>query len=229
MFKFNTTHRNKYAEIDQANPLRWRVMFRDKKTLHSQSGLIKCKDFFNDVVAWKRTGVEFDIYGFNNKIKFNRAGLYFVLLHIYDREVFKHNLAVLNERIVQDLNTKISVYNDPRNSTRVIIHIPNALWQTTYHISLVTMMIRLCNYKIKYDTWESFFAPESPLNTAEKAFTRDAKEFTQKHGFVLPENAQKYWYCAPYGWNSAANKPITATIIHNNGCSNWVEALKGME
>ena len=49
MFKIKNTHKITYSEVGQPNPLRWRIMLRRKDTLHSQSGLIKCKDFFNDV------------------------------------------------------------------------------------------------------------------------------------------------------------------------------------
>ena len=51
MFKLTLTHNNKYSEIPQPNPMRWRIMLRDKKELISQSGLIRCRDFFNDLVA----------------------------------------------------------------------------------------------------------------------------------------------------------------------------------
>ena len=65
MFKLTIKHKQTYGEIPQANPLRWRIMYREKKELVSQSALIKCKDFFNDVVAWKNAQAEIKIYGFD--------------------------------------------------------------------------------------------------------------------------------------------------------------------
>jgi len=43
-----------YAEMPQPNPLSWRIMHKRGDTLVSQSCPIRCKDFFNDVVAWKQ-------------------------------------------------------------------------------------------------------------------------------------------------------------------------------
>jgi len=226
MFKINITHKNTYAEIDQANPLRWRIMHRDKQTLTSQSGLMKCKDFFNDVVAWRKSNKKFGIYSFQNDIKFNRAGVYFILSHIYDKKMFLQNLSIVNERLKTDLNVKISTYSYPKDSTRLIIHIPNALWESTYRISLVTMLIRVCNYNMVYTTWDEIFSKDAPMCTTEKAFNPETIKFTQENGFILPEKFQKYWYFARFGWNSEAAKPITPTVIHNNGCTDWCTAMK---
>jgi hypothetical protein len=224
MFKIKNVNKNTYAEIAQANPLRWRIMHRNKDTLTSQSGLIKCKDFFNDVVAWKQGGHKFNIYRFNNAIKFNRYGVYFLLSEIANREQFFANLDVLNQKLQENLNTKISYYK-ARSTTQAIIHIPNPLWRNTYFISTVSMMIRLCNYNYSYKTWDDFFNEDAPLNTVETAFTKEAKKLVKETGFVVPEKAQNCWYFAPYGWNSKSDHEISATIIHNNGASNWAQAL----
>lgn len=225
MFELNITHKNTYSEIAQANPLRWRVMLRDKKVLHSQSGLIKCKDFFNDIVAWKHGGHQFNIYSFNNQVKFNRFGLYMLLTSITDKKQFLSNLDALNERLKKDLNTKISTYSLPKDENSLVIHIPNPVWQNTYYVSLATMMIRLCNYKFNYKTWEDFFAPDSPLNTVETAFNDQAKAYTKEKGFTLPEKYRGLWYNARMGWNSRDKAEIRAAIIHNNGCSDWATSM----
>ena len=226
MFKTKITHKNTYSEINQPNPLRWRIMHREKDTLTSQSGLIKCKDFFNDVVAYKNAEHKFSIYGFKNEIKFNRYGVYFLLIKIADRDKFFANLDVLNQRLQQDLDTKVSYYKAARGKDRAIIHIPNPLWKSTYYISLVTMLIRLCNYNYEYKEWEDFFKPDAPMNTVDGAFNDKAKALTKTHGFALPQ-AKDYWYYARYGFTSQSNKPLSSSVIHNNGCSDWAMALEG--
>ena len=226
MFKTKITHKTSYSEVPQPNPLRWRIMYRDKDILTSQSGLIKCKDFFNDMVAYQNAKLKFHIYGFKNDVKFNRYGVYLLLTGIADRDKFFANLDVLNARIEQDLGTKVSYYKASRGKNRAIVHIPKPLWKSTYYISLVTMMIRLCNYNYSYQKWEDFFNKDAPINTVDTAFNDKAKALTKEQGFALPQ-AKDYWFFARFGFNSGSNKPMSNSIIHNNGCSDWAVALEG--
>lgn len=223
MFKLTIKHKQTYGEVPQANPLRWRIMYREKKELVSQSALIKCKDFFNDVVAWKNAQTEIKIYGFDNKIKFNRAGLYFCLTNIDSLRRFKKNIAVINQRLEQDLNTKLTIYSLGRG--KAVLHIPNELWKTTYRISTVTMLIRVSNYEYEFTDWESFFAPQSPLNTVETAFKEGAKKLVQHQGFLEPEKAKGCWYFSRNGHTSNGKNPFFPSIVHNNGAQDWANAL----
>jgi len=224
MFKLDITHNTKYGEVAQVNPLRWRIMHRDKKTLTSQSGLIKCRDFFNDVVAWKQAQYKFGIYSFQNDVKFNKAGLYFHLTNIDQITRFKKNIAVLNKRLLEDCNTKLSVYT--QGSKQVVLHIPNALWESTYQISAVSMLIRVANYKYEFTDWDSIFSDESPLCTIETSFSADAKALVKAQGFKVPEKATGCWYYDINGFNSKSKTEFYNSIIHNNGCSRWAAALK---
>ena len=226
MFKINVLkkHRGQYAEIDQPNPLRWRIMHRKKDVLTSQSCLIKCKDFFNDVVAWKKAKKAFVIYGFRNNIKFNREGLYLHLTEVGEMDVFVNNLYKVNQRVFDDL--KVYLEYTIMDDHSIVVMIPNKLWSNTYYISLVSMMIRLCNYNVKYDTWESFFDDNAPINTVEEAFNDNAKAFTKKNGFKLLTKYRKLWYNSTDGWNSASGKELIGSIIHNNGVCDWVKSME---
>ena len=228
MFEINILkkHKGQYAEIDQPNPLRWRIMHRSKDVLTSQSCLIKCKDFFNDVVAWKKAKKAFVIYGFRNNIKFNREGLYLHLTEVGEMDVFVNNLYKVNQRVFDDLKVYLEYFIMDDQS--IVILIPNKVWSNTYYISLVSMMIRLCNYNVKYDTWESFFDDNAPINTVEEAFNDNAKAFTQKNGFKLLTKYRKLWYNSTDGWNSASGKELMGSIIHNNGVCDWVKSMEAV-
>ena len=141
MFKINILkkHKGQYAEIDQPNPLRWRIMHRSKDVLTSQSCLIKCKDFFNDVVAWKKAKKAFVIYSFKNNIKFNKGGVYFHLTEIADRNLFIKNLDIVDVRLEQDLGVSLTVWND--SPTSVVVLIPQKIFNSTYYISLLSMIL----------------------------------------------------------------------------------------
>jgi hypothetical protein len=219
MFKLNITHKNGYNEIDQPNPLRWRIMLREKDVLHSQSGLIKCKDFFNDIVAFKQANLKFSIYNFSNEVKFNRHGLYFHLTHIHDTAMFCENLIIVNDRLQQDLKTTVKFWIQEDGS--VVVLIPNKLWKNTYYISLVSMMIRLCNYKVQYDSWDSIFAKDAPINRIESAFSHAAKKRTHENGFVLPKQLRTFWYWAGKMANSNDGKKVMPSVVHNNGVTSW--------
>lgn len=224
MFDLKITHKNDYAEIAQANPLRWRIMLLENNTLVSQSGLIKCKDFFNDVVAYKQGGLHFSMYRFDNKIKFNEEGLYVHLTEIADKELFWHNIDTLNDRIYEDLGVFLEL---TEVKDGYIMLIPHALWENTYRISLVTMMVRLCNYFIPYEKWEDFFDEYSPLKSVETSFTVEAIAFAKANGFTLPKNKEGYWYYAGEECNSlSANPGFYTTVIHDNGVSSWTRWMK---
>lgn len=224
MFKITLNTHPTYGEIGQPNPMRWRIMYRNKNTLESQSNLIKCKDFFNDVVAYKQADKQFKMYNFDNKVKFNRFGLYMHLTEIGKVDLFLSNLAVLNERLEQDLDTRVKAFKQGKK--QVVIHIPNKLWKNTWYISLVTMLIRCCNYDKAYEKWDDFFAADAPMNTAENAFTPAAKTNAQKIGFKLPAKYTKFWWWSGDVYNSSNKDAFNPSSIHNNGVSAWSNFLK---
>lgn len=230
MFKCNSTHRNKYSEMSQPNPLKWRLMFKEQdNSLSSQSGLIVCKDFFNDVVAWKHTQTAFKIYNFDNQVEFNDEGMYILLYNIADKKKFTRNIVRgINPQLIKDLGTMIEVTQQGKG--KVVVLLPHVLWQSTYHISLVSMLIRLCNYDRAYEHWDEFFLPDAPMNIIDHAFTTDAKRFTQEYGFALPEEVKDFWYFSSYGYTSKSEHGIDSHIVHNNGASDWAKSyysLKG--
>ncbi len=224
MFKLNITHKNTYSEIGQPNPMRWRLMFKEENILSSQSGKIACKDFFNDVVAWKYIKHAFNIYRFDNQVKFNEEGMYILLTEIADKKQFVDNIKkAINPQLKKDMGVKVTCFQQGKG--QVVVLLPHEVWQSTYHISVVSMMIRLCNYTVDYTCWEDFFKEDMPINTIEEAFSSAAKEFVEEKGFSLPEKFQGYWYFAKNGWNSKSDKGIIPTVIHNNGATDWVNTM----
>jgi hypothetical protein len=225
MFKIKLlkTHNKQYAELDQPNPLRWRIMHRKGDELVSQSSLIKCKDFFNDVVAWKKAKHAFIIYDFKNKIKFNKEGLYVHLTEV--GPLFIQNMSLVIDRLEEDLKVNLCFWEQEDG---VVVLIPHKVFSSTYYISLLSMLIRLCNYNVEYKSWDDFFDAKAPLNTIEGAFTKQAKKFTHKNGFKLLTKYRKLWYNSSNGWNSASNKPLMASVIHNNGVCDWVRSMEAV-
>ncbi len=208
-----------YNEVSQPNALRWRVLHREGNTFRAQSGLIKCKDFFNDVVA-ARHGVEFEVYNFNNRIKINEEGIYLHLTNIENKSRFLHNLEVVNEQLWKDLNTKVEVLDDESDATKLIILIPDKVWETTYYISLLTWCIRLCNYATEYHNWQDLWVRNAPSATVDTP-AAGYRSFVSERGFKLP--IEGYWWYASKELNSKGRMDSQYTL-HNNGVYFWCQA-----
>jgi hypothetical protein len=223
MFKLNITHNGTYSEVEQNNPLRWRIMHRVKDTMVSQSHLIKCKDFFNDVVAWRMAKKEFSIYRFSNKIKFNKYGVWLHLTKIANMALFLSNIEVVNNKLNEQLG--VSVHIEPHNDTELLIMVPSKVWTSTYYISLLSLAIRWCNYEVSYKTWEDIFNEESPAYRAEDEVIDDKTlTFVQKHGFAV-DKAKELWYNAGNDFNSSKKDKLLGSVIHDNGICGWVNVL----
>jgi len=225
MFKLKITHDTTYAEMGQPNPLRWRIMHKRGDTLFSQSGLIKCKDFFNDVVAWRVAKRAFMMYRFNNQVKFNREGLYLHLTDVHSNKQFANNLLVVNERLFKDLGVSVTMSSLFDKGDSVIITIPHKVWTSTYYISILSLLIRACNYQCSYEGWDDVFKDTSPLKTVDGAINDKARAYVAKNGFKLPVKFRKLWYKSMVGYNSSAAPQASPSIVHNNGVNDWVNNM----
>jgi hypothetical protein len=212
-----------YNEAGQRNNMRWRIMYREGDTLVSQAGIMKCKDYFNDLVA-RRKGHVFSVYGFNNQdIKFNKWGVYLHLTGIDKPEQFCDNVDKgINVRLKQDQKTSIRTWIHDEHS--VVVRIPTKLWESTYYISLVTMMLRVCNNNVDITCWDDFYEANSPLNTLETSFNGHAKSISKKLAFKAP--LATWYYSGPsHNGDTIEATGVNGTMIHNNGVSTWCTYL----
>jgi hypothetical protein len=220
MFKIQFQDHTTYAEEGQVNPLRWKTLWKQPDgSFVDQSGWIKCKDFYNDTVAYFKEGSVFSIYGYKNAIQKNEEGVYFLLKFIKDQASFFANLGVVNKQLYSDLGCGMTA--NIIGEDEVVILIPTELWESTYRISMITMVVRLCNYGVLYTTWDDIWAEKAPVNTVEHAFTQEAKANAKTLGFLVPDQFKDFWYFAGKEYNSKQKPTLTGSVIHNNGVSNW--------
>jgi hypothetical protein len=209
-----------YMESPQANPMRWQWMYREKQTLTAQAGLMRCKDFFNDLVA-KRHGHDIQVYGLNTDgLKFNRYGLYVLLTDVLADTIIANIETAINPKMKEDIGKTIKCFKQSSNS--VVIRMPLEIFDSTYRTSLTTMLIRLSNYDVRFDSFDDFYTPKSALNKTEMSLSPRAQKLTQHFGFKLPKDE---WYLSSDGFCGSGHKPIVASIIHNNGCTDWARSL----
>lgn len=227
-FSLKLTNNKTYCEVGQVNPLRWKTLFREGDTFIDQSGWIKCKDFFNDTVAFFKEGSVFSIYSYDNNIKKNDEGVYFLLKNIADMPTFCSNLDVMNQQLKADLGCHVGLFPQPNEEkNQCIVLIPNELWETTYRISMVTYIIRLSNYGYKYTDWNSIWSTMAPSHTLDHAFSPAALKNAKQYGFKPLPGYEKYWWYCGEQYNSEVLKGQTGLTIHNNGCSSWSMYMKG--
>jgi hypothetical protein len=218
-----------YYEVSQNNPLRWKPMLRNAEGLfEEQAGWMKCKDFFNDLVARRKQDKAWEIYGFKNDIKFNDEGLYILLNNVTKKELFVKNIEVMNKRLQADIGCEIELL-DTEHPAMMIALVPNEVWHSTYRVSAVTGCIRLCNYNYTYGQWEDFWNHSAPSYTSEKNFDDLAKKNLLKNGFKVAEQYADYWFYGGEQYNSKTLPNAQGAMVHNNGVSTWSYYVGVME
>lgn len=209
MPKITPTLVKSYSEISQDNPIRWEILYKvADDEYESQSGLIRCKDYFNELVRKYNTGEDSSIYRFDTEeIKLNDDGIYFRMHYIADMDVFNTNLS----------STVPDVTNEKLDKTTSLLFIPRKYFASTYLTSLVSYVIRICNVETLVGTLE-----EAITSATDRALKEDGKALAKKWGLNVPEKYQQYWYYLGDKYNNKTHKtPDSASMVHNNGVQSW--------
>lgn len=216
MYKITPTLDKKYSEINQANPLRWEILYReDEVTFTSQSGLIRCKDFFNELTRKYCSGQDSYIYMFDTaSVKLNGEGVYFRLHNIVNMDVFEKNLETT---VNVGLDADLHVVNEQLDNKTSLLFVPVYYFTNTYLTSLVSYVIRICNVDTEVGTFS-----DAVKATNDVALMSDGKALAIKWGFDIPEKYQDYWYYLGKEYNSKKQPtPDSAGMVHNNGVQSW--------
>lgn len=214
MYKITPTLTATYAEINQKNPLLWEILYKEAEdSFVSQSGLIRCKDFFNELTRKYCTGEDSSIYRFETKtIKLNSEGVYFRLHKICNQEKFNKNL----DKVINS-NTEVPITNEVLDDKTSLLFIPVHYFSSTYLTSLVSYLIRICNVNRLLTSMDT-----AVTNTDDEALTDQGKALALKWKFNIPEKYREFWYYVGDKYNSKTHKtPDAAVIVHNNGVLSW--------
>lgn len=209
----------KYAEVEQNNPLRWVVLYQEQDgTLVPQTGLIKCKDFFNDLVG-KYYNTSGSIYGFDTKsIKVNEDGVWFLLTNVHVN--FQKNVNEFLMPLLDNFEEEIICVSRYEG---VLLFIPRCIFSNTYYVSLVTYLIRVCSMSVLHKSLKDVFSLK------EEPSIKDTYGHITKWGFTLPEELTKYWFYAGPTLNSETHPDIAhnqISVLHNNGIMGWAYAYQ---
>lgn len=220
-----------YAELDQKNPLRWTFMKKVKDTYTNSSNIFKCKDFFNDVIAYQHLKKKFVQYGMgSDSAKFTRKGGIWVLLSNTTPNLIGNIERCINEEFKDTWKIKLDVipvnqadFTSDHITLRnmVLVYFPKEALTNTFRISLLTLMIRNCNVSQDIESYDKLITP---------AFGRDGSldecryMMLKKHAYQFPGETD--WVFYSQGYNSKdAWKAWMTSVVHNNGIMGFTERL----
>lgn len=218
MFEVKIKHSGSYAEEGQTNPIRWINLKKvGENKFESASNWWKCKDFLNDMAYTYMTGKSFSIYGWN-------AG---TIGHPPKGEDFWFGIKNLSEPFFHNIENVLNPWLDTQKMPRVklvkqdpvLLALDPKYFENTYNISLITLIIRLCNYEMKFDKFEDVInCKKFPRGDQGKW---DAVT-TKKRYFDIPKQFRKYvWYSTPQ-YNSEVDVGYQISgLVHNNGVMDW--------
>lgn len=227
LFKIKRNSHANLNEVGQINAIRWQILKElGEGEFETQSQVMKCTDYFNDVVAKKVAGTNFGVYGFDNtNIKFEAdGGLFVEVTNLKDN--FLDNLAIINEQLRKDLSCEVEFCKDDRAAT-LILHFPDAVLRSTYRVSLLCWVLRLSNYGVVFNKWEDIWTNlASPANTTEVHLKGPkVAPYAHKWGFKVQDKFQQYWWFSGAAFNSEKDPLAKGTIVHNCGCASWCNSM----
>lgn len=210
------------SEIDQANPLRWTLLLKEGDTFTTQSCLLKCKDYFNDIVA-AYLGNFFTRYGFNNKTyTYYDEGVYVLLSCLNHKESLLTNIGTINKRAAEDGFPPVEVF-DIGSSSSFVALLPRAYFKSTYFISLLTYLIRIAHTEKAYDNYEHLVdVNTNSVLDSDHPFSQQKKRCMD--GFVIPD--ERY---SNYPWllyRDETKNLEQHILIHDCGVGMWNNMLE---
>ena len=210
--------KHSYTEVWQANPLRWLVMFQNEEGKFVQQTLpFKCKDYFNDFVA-KYQGHAFKQYGMPcGSVKVNTYGMWLLLTNITDQFIGNIERAI-NPKLEAETGHKLNPVKVEDKPDHVLVLLPRSLFDSTYTMSYLTLIIRACNAANDFSCFEEL------ITTSKESLVESAK-WLKDLSFLPPEHLRQYWWWQ--GDNYSSKKIMSDnysfnSYVHNNGVFAWV-------
>lgn len=204
-----------YAEMGQKAPLCWSVLkVEEDGSAIGQHGWWICKDFLNDSVVYLRTGKEFLMYGYQNKLVLNDIGAYVALKNVPD--FFEENLGYLNSWLCERGMEPITWHeHDKGCDVQAVIGVPTSYWESTFTISAITSLIRSCVYKKLVNDISEMFAEEPTLSGY----------FDKVDKVLRPENMPLFKQLIYKNYQyDGSNLDTPEHIIHTAGLQRWINS-----
>lgn len=229
MFKLSKQVPQKaYTENEQANPLRWCVLFKEEDgTFTPQTGWFKCKDYFNDMVAGLR-GHHFSVYGMTNNIKYNTDAFYVLVKEVVTDDLLKHNWGNVVLPLVEE-SFGVKATMEVVESDKVLLTLPLEVLSSTYSISLLSWLLRVTAYRTQYTSLEEILAERDVYGfTLEYASAPSSSTHVPhilQYKLNVPERAKDYWYFSSVDYNSV-RRPKESHSVHGCGYRGFLDCVR---
>jgi len=203
------------TESGQENPIRWTFVHIDGDVLTPLAPTMKCKDYFNDVVAAKNNTF-FIKYGFDNKCIPLQEGLDVLLTELVD-------IDKMPKMILTICHPEHLITIERATEDALLIHIPEYYFKNTYRISLLTYAIRVCNSKTRLSKITDIFTLlKSTIASESSGLSEYGRTFAGCYGWDVPYGEVMWWRQSDkYNSIDAPRMWGLDTIVHNNGVNGW--------
>ena len=211
------------SENSQSNPLRWHLLYKEEdESFTDQTGVFRCKDYFNDFVA-KYLGLDTHAYGMDTtKIKLNEEGTYILLTSLTGIKQFLLHLEIISQ---ESKNYGFSGLTFSKEEKNVLLFIPKDYYVSTYTISFLTYLIRIAH---KNSVCESF-----KQLTLESANSKVDQPFSHHHDAIMVASfeapVKDEWILVGKTFKDrimSGESVGYSSSIHNAGCYSWMYQIK---
>lgn len=211
------TSKGTYSEIGQPNPIRWAILSGTPSTgFVNESSWLKCKDFFNDYVVAYNGGQRFSIYGFSTeKMSIPATGQpVYMAVKDYTKD-FLDNLSVINTQLPEE----VKVISEQDGN--IILEMPAYYFKSTYNISLLSLMIRLCSIEHKFSSYEEYVGWKKHAGQDQNLWNNVV---SKGKFFDIPEKLKQYvWYAGNVYNDKKFSGQVyqMSSLVHNGGVVAW--------
>jgi len=202
-----------YGEATQQNPLRWVIYAKETDGEFSpQSGILKCKDFFNEVVGWYY-GHKCTVYSFSTLGDFhvNEEGVYIKLSNCTP-QLWGNIERVIQPLLREQLGCELTLLD--QEGGELFILFPRKVWETTYYISKLTLWIRSANFPVEFNSYEELQKSTEPLIDKCSSVIKLEAPFNEY-----------WWYASPEIHSKNQPLGLSVSLIHSNGFMSWQYAM----
>lgn len=216
------------SEAGQNNPLRWNLLFRtsEEGVYESQTGIFKCKDYFNDIVA-KYQGLSFHAHGLDTtNIQLNEEGTPIELSSLSYTDQLLSNLQVISNEAEK---FELPPLPFKANGKDVLLFIPREYYKSTYIISFLTYCIRISHCPTIFSSFDDL-VKNVDWRALDNPFGRHYDKIMAER-FEPPIKGHTGWEYLGKRFTGTVTQALAEQqfnyAIHNNGCCDWQNKAEG--
>lgn len=214
-----------YSESGQVNPLRWQALYKNEEgTFEDQTGVFKCKDYFNDIVA-KYLDIDTCAYGFDTqRMKYNEEGVYVICSQLNHIPEFLNNVKLISSQAQTQgfpalTAEKVAVEGIVAN-TNCLLFFPREYFRSSYITSLLSYLVRVAHCNKAFTTFQDFVG-NHPTKTVDHPFQSVHNKVMETLFEEPVKDCWTYLGKTKKDFITKKNAMDYSTSLHNAGCYYW--------